>query len=71
LLAAAAGKSIVPVAHNAGYFWPRRGWLKRPGVVRVIVGEPIPTAGRDARQINDDVQRWIEAQVARLAEDAA
>jgi 1-acyl-sn-glycerol-3-phosphate acyltransferase len=71
LLAAAAGKSIVPVAHNAGYFWPRRGWLKRPGVVRVIVGVPIPTAGRDARQINDDVQRWIEAQVARLAEDAA
>ena len=69
LLAAAAGKPVVPVAHNAGYFWPRRGWLKRPGVVRVVVGEPIPTAGRDARQINDDVQRWIEAQVARLASD--
>jgi 1-acyl-sn-glycerol-3-phosphate acyltransferase len=67
LLAAAVGKPIVPVAHNAGYFWPRRGWLKRPGIVRVVIGEPIPTAGRNARQINDDVQRWIEAQVARLA----
>lgn len=67
LLASATGKPIVPVAHNAGYFWPRRGWLKRAGVVRVVIGEPIPTAGRDARQINDDVQRWIEAQVARLA----
>ena len=66
LLASAAGKPIVPVAHNAGWFWPRRGWFKRPGTVRVVVGEPIPTAGRDARQVSDDVQRWIEAQVARL-----
>ena len=67
LLARATGKPIVPVAHNAGYFWPRRGWLKRPGTVRLVVGEPIATAGRDAREISDDVQRWIEAQVADLA----
>jgi 1-acyl-sn-glycerol-3-phosphate acyltransferase len=67
LLASAAGKPIVPVAHNAGFFWPRGGWLKRAGTVRVVIGEPIATAGRDARAINDDVQRWIEAQVAQLA----
>ena len=67
LLASATGKPVVPVAHNAGFFWPRGGWLKRAGTVRVVIGEPIPTAGRDARAINDDVQRWIEAQVAQLA----
>jgi 1-acyl-sn-glycerol-3-phosphate acyltransferase len=67
LLASAAGKPVVPVAHNAGFFWPRRGWLKRPGTVRVVIGAPIPTAGREPREINDDVQRWIEAQVAQLA----
>jgi 1-acyl-sn-glycerol-3-phosphate acyltransferase len=71
LLASAAGRPIVPVAHNAGHFWPRRGWLKRAGTVRVVIGEAIPTAGRDARQINDDAQRWIEAQVARLAPETA
>ena len=32
LLASRAGCKIVPVAHNAGYFWPRRGWVKKPGV---------------------------------------
>ena len=31
LLASRAGCKIVPVAHNAGYFWPRRGWVKKPG----------------------------------------
>jgi 1-acyl-sn-glycerol-3-phosphate acyltransferase len=67
LLARAAGKPIVPVAHNAGYFWPRRGWLKRPGTVRVVIGEPIATDGVDPREINERVQRWIESQVERLA----
>jgi 1-acyl-sn-glycerol-3-phosphate acyltransferase len=66
LLASKVGKPIVPVAHNAGFFWPRRGLLKRAGTVRVVIGAPIPTAGREPREINDEVQRWIEAQVARL-----
>jgi len=71
LLASTVGKPIVPVAHNAGFFWPRSGILKRSGTVRVVIGEPIATAGRDARAINDEVQRWIEAQVAELTPRAS
>lgn len=67
LLAQAAGKPLVPVAHNAGQFWPRRGWLKRRGTVRVVIGAPIPTAGRDPRAINESAQRWIEATVAEIS----
>jgi 1-acyl-sn-glycerol-3-phosphate acyltransferase len=66
LLASAAGRAIVPVAHNAGDYWPRRGWLKRPGTVRVVIGPPIATAGREPRDINDEAQRWIEGTVARI-----
>lgn len=60
-IAVAAGALIVPVAHNSAYFWPRRGWLKKPGTIRVIIGPPIQTAGRDAREINEEAQRFIEA----------
>jgi 1-acyl-sn-glycerol-3-phosphate acyltransferase len=67
LLASTVGTPIVPVAHNAGFFWPRRGVLKRAGTVSVVIGAPIITAGREPREINDEVQRWIEAQVAQLA----
>jgi 1-acyl-sn-glycerol-3-phosphate acyltransferase len=49
------------VAHNAGYFWPRRGLLKKPGCIRVVIGPPITTAGRDPRDINEEAQRFIEA----------
>lgn len=70
LLAQAAGKLLVPVAHNAGYFWPRRGLLKKPGCVRVVIGAPISPAGRDAREVNEEIQAWVEATVQRLAPGA-
>ena len=63
LLAAQENRKIVPVAHNAGYFWPRRGLLKKRGTIRVVIGPPIEAAGRDVRDVNEEVQRWIEANV--------
>ncbi len=63
LLASQTGRMVIPVAHNAGYFWPRRGLLKKSGTVRVVIGPPIHAAGRDAREINAEVQAWIEGQM--------
>ncbi len=71
LLASAAGCDVIPVAHNAGAFWPRRGWLKRRGTIRVVIGEPIPTTGRDPREINAAVRDFIEATLERLENEAA
>lgn len=66
LLAQEAGGLIVPVAHNAGDFWPRRGLRKRRGTVRFCIGTPVDPSGRDIRELNDEIQRWIEAKVAEL-----
>lgn len=63
LLAAQQNCKIVPVAHNAGFFWPRRGLLKRRGTIRVVIGPPIDAAGRDVREVNDEAQKWIESHV--------
>lgn len=60
-VAADTGARILPVAHNAAYFWPRRGLLKKRGTIRVVIGAPITTKGRDPREINEEVQRFIEA----------
>jgi 1-acyl-sn-glycerol-3-phosphate acyltransferase len=70
LLAAEAGKLIVPVAHNAGYYWPRRGLRKKPGTVRVVIGPAIAPGTREVRDVNDEIQRWVEATVRRLEPDA-
>lgn len=66
LLAVRAGRLVVPVAHNAGFFWQRRGLLKRAGVIRVVIGPPIATEGRDPRSINEEAQAWIESTIAGL-----
>ncbi len=66
LLAMQTHTQIIPVAHNAGDFWPRRGLLKKPGVIRLVFGPPIDPVPGDARATGEKVQAWIEASVARL-----
>lgn len=71
LLASRAGCKVVPVAHDAGYYWPRRGLIKKPGTVRVIVGPPIDAAGREPREINEEAQAWIESTIVRIRTESS
>jgi 1-acyl-sn-glycerol-3-phosphate acyltransferase len=71
LLAQEAGTLIVPVAHNAGYYWPRRGLMKKPGTVRVVIGKPVSPKGREVREVNEEIQAWVEATVRALAPPGA
>ena len=65
-LAEATGRTVVPVAHNAGDYWPRGSFVKRPGTIQLVIGEPIETAGRSAAEINVRAAEWIESTVAKL-----
>lgn len=65
-LACASGAPVVPVAHNAGLFWPRNAFLKRPGTVTVRIGPPIEAANRDAKTVNELARTWIEEQQETL-----
>ncbi len=38
ILAERTGYAVTPVAHNAGEFWPRRQFIKKPGVIQVRIG---------------------------------
>ncbi len=71
LLATASGRLIVPISHNAGAFWPRRGFLKKPGTVRVVIGKPIDPSGKSPRELNDALRTAIESGLARIDERAA
>jgi len=66
LLATETGTLVVPIAHNSGYFWPRNSIIKRPGLIRVVIGPPIDPKGLTARQVNERAQQWIEAKVAEI-----
>ena len=65
-LAIALDIPIVPVAHNAGYLWPKGILGKRAGTVTVSIGPPISPEGRDMQRLTNEVESWIENEVARL-----
>ncbi|MHB1543001.1 MAG: lysophospholipid acyltransferase family protein [Gammaproteobacteria bacterium] len=57
---------VIPVAHNAGDFWRRRGWIKRPGVIQVRIGAPIASHGRSPEAFNTAIQQWIDGALAEI-----
>lgn len=66
MLAERSGYPVLPIAHNAGVFWRRRGLHKYPGTIDVVMGPLVHSAGRRAPEILQDVEDWIEGTVARL-----
>ena len=57
---------VLPIAHNAGYLWPKGLFGKRPGTLTVSIGKPIAASGKDPQTLMAEVENWIEAEVARL-----
>lgn len=65
-LATQTQTQVLPVAHNAGDFWPK-GFIKKPGVIQIHIGKPIQTAGLKADVVNQQVESWIEAEMATIS----
>lgn len=61
MLAVKAGVPILPVALNSADCWPRGTLLKRAGVIRVVIGEPMATEKGAVRALNIQTEQWIEA----------
>jgi 1-acyl-sn-glycerol-3-phosphate acyltransferase len=65
-LALALGVPMIPVAHNAGYLWPKGVLGKRAGTITVSIGKPIRPEGADMQSVTSQIEQWIESEVARL-----
>jgi 1-acyl-sn-glycerol-3-phosphate acyltransferase len=67
-LAVETGYSVIPVAHDAGKAWPRHGFLKYPGVIKLVIGDKI-AIGENTKKVSDinrQVYQWMESQMTRL-----
>lgn len=59
MLAQKSGYPVIPIAHNAGKFWPRYSFLKYPGTIKVKIGSPIESKSRKTADINKEAEDWI------------
>jgi len=57
---------ILPIAHNAGWVWPKGVMGKRPGTITMSIGKPIAPNGMNPSEFMQVVENWIEDEVARL-----
>jgi len=63
ILAKETGSLVLPISHNAGKYWKRRGWLKRRGEVKFVIGKPYKTEEMDLDEINDTARAWIDLNI--------
>lgn len=66
LLACRTGAPVVPIALNAGECWPRKAFIKKPGMITVSIGPVISSQGVTPEELNDKVYNWIDQEMRRL-----
>lgn len=69
-LAVATNAFVLPIAHNAGRYWPKNSLLKKPGCITVSIGPAIPSAGKTAEELNNEVATWIENEMRIIDADS-
>lgn len=58
--------NVLPVALNAGEFWPRMGFIKWPGTITVSIGPVISSEGKSAADILAETESWIESRMDEI-----
>jgi len=69
-LAIEAGVPVIPVAVTSAKCWPRKAFVKTPGIVDISIGKPIDSTGRKPEELMREVEAWIEAEMHRLDPEA-
>ncbi len=66
MLAVNTQSPIIPVAHNSGQYWPRRGFLIYPGKISMEFGPAIDPSGQTAEAVLEKTRAWIETRMQVL-----
>jgi 1-acyl-sn-glycerol-3-phosphate acyltransferase len=69
-LAVETGAPVIPIAVSSAKCWPRKGFIKRAGMVDVSIGPLMPSAGREPKALMREVEAWIEAEMRRIDPEA-
>jgi 1-acyl-sn-glycerol-3-phosphate acyltransferase len=69
-LAIDTGVPVIPVAVTSAKCWPRKAFIKTPGIVDISIGAPISSVGRQPAELMREVEDWIEAEMHRLDPEA-
>lgn len=70
MLAHRAHCPVVPVAHNAGEYWGKNGFLKHPGIIEIHIGPVLDGAALGVAELNRQAEDWVESTMGRISGQA-
>ena len=53
---------LIPVYHDSGLYWKNKKFLKFPGTVKVIIGDPIQ--GKNSSEMTGNLVEWMNIKAA-------
>ncbi len=62
MIAKSAQVPILPIYHNAGDFWKKGQFMKQSGTIKFIIGLPLESAHKSAKELSFEVEKWAKAQ---------
>ncbi len=65
LLATKASSPVYLVSHNAGKYWAKNSFIKRPGVIDVYISPPLDVSGMSSSEINKKVEAWFTSHMKK------
>ena len=65
-LAVDTGAYVIPIAHNAGKFWPKNSFFKYPGHITISIGPVIETVNKNPSVVIRETESWIEKEMRQI-----
>ena len=65
-IAKKTGRPLQPVFHNSGKHWPKGGFIKKPGVITLVIGKQISVNNGSASDISQSIRDWALEQSERI-----
>ncbi|MCU7939475.1 MAG: 1-acyl-sn-glycerol-3-phosphate acyltransferase [gamma proteobacterium symbiont of Bathyaustriella thionipta] len=59
---------VLPIAHNAGEFWPKGQYVKKAGTIKMVIGPVIKSSELSTKEISRNAEQWIETTLNEIYE---
>ncbi len=66
-LAVATNTPVIPLAHDGGERWPRKGFFKKAGTITVRFGKPMSPEGHTPDSLMAEVEAWVEGEMHKIS----
>lgn len=67
LLATSTKAPVIAVAHNSGECWSNSDWVKKPGIIKVVISPVFNTETLTTKDLHYQVESWINQTVDKVS----